>query len=394
MAASTNQRVYWAVEQVGIKEDGTNYTFTTGDEIHGVQSCGTNTNFNLRQAFQLGQSALYANIEEIPDVEVSLSKKMDGYPMMYHMATQGTTTTSPDLLGRSTTKCMFAMAIFPDTNNSANGTPPSVMACSGMFVGSFALKIPIDDDMTEDISLVGNHKVWKNQSGHGATLATLPTPVFNGQFSSNNDSPIAVGGISNRKHLIFDYAAASGLDINGMVADPDTTILPPEVFGISNSGTNEESNGQSYDAHLQSLSVSAQFNRESINELGRRGPYSKNMKLPVEVSCEIEVIATSGDMVSFIEEGIYNTGLTQCSAGGNLKDRTIRIATCDGARVYLGTKNKLSGTSYGGGDAGGGNLTVTYTFTTYNELVVMHSGDPHASGSAWWTGRGAFLVDV
>jgi hypothetical protein len=393
MPASTNKRIYWAIEQVGIKEDGTNYTWGSGDEVHGVQSCGTQTNFNLRQVFQLGQLALYANIEEIPDVEVTLSKKLDGYPLMYHMATQGSTTTGPDLAGRSTTKCMFAMAIFPDTSSSANGTPPSIVACSGMFVGSVSFNIPLDDDMSEDITLVGNHKVWKNTSGHGATLATLPTPVFAGQFSGNNDSPIGQGGINGRQHLIFDYDGGEGLDVNNMVADPDATILPPEVHGISNSGTNEESNGQSFDAHLQSISVSAQFNRESINELGRKGPYARNIAFPVEVTCEISVTSTSGDMISATEDGIYTTGTAQCDNQGNLKDRTIRIATCEGTRIYLGTKNKLSGTSYSGGDAGGGNVTVTYTFTTYNDLTVIHSGDPHASGATWWTNRADYLVD-
>jgi hypothetical protein len=44
--------------------------------------------------------------------------------------------------------------------------------------------------------------------------------------------------------------------------------------------------------------------------------------------------------------------------------------------VQLGNKNKLTSISYGGGDAGGGNATITYSFTNSNDFVVLHSGDP------------------
>ena len=49
------------------------------------------------------------------------------------------------------------------------------------------------------------------------------------------------------------------------------------------------------------------------------------------------------------------------------------------------TKNKLQSVNYGGGDTGGGNVSVSYTYSNFNSFAVTHSGDPHASGSAWWT---------
>jgi hypothetical protein len=42
----------------------------------------------------------------------------------------------------------------------------------------------------------------------------------------------------------------------------------------------------------------------------------------------------------------------------------------DGSRFDLGTKNRLSSVNYTGGDAGGGNATTTYSFSTYNDLTV------------------------
>ena len=54
-------------------------------------------------------------------------------------------------------------------------------------------------------------------------------------------------------------------------------------------------------------------------------------------------------------------------------------------------KNKLASVNYSGADAGGGNATASYTFTTFNDFTVIHSGDPHASGTTWWTNRASQL---
>jgi len=40
----------------------------------------------------------------------------------------------------------------------------------------------------------------------------------------------------------------------------------------------------------------------------------------------------------------------------------------------MSLKNKLSSVSYGGGDAGGGNVTQSYDFVTYNKLSVSGTG--------------------
>ena len=391
MPAATNKRIYYAVQQVGIKGDGGSYTFTSGHEVHGAQSFGLSTNFNLEQVFELGQQAIYENIDEIPNVEASISKVLDGYPLLYHLSTVDAT--SPSLAGRSAAKCMLGTAIFPDTNDSATGSASSVIACSGMFVGSVSYSFPLDGNATEDVSLVGNHKVWANTPSHCQTLVALPTPVFDGQFSTNTDSPQAVRGVSRRQDIQFGFDSSVGLDNNGMVADPDSTILPPDIYGISSSGTNEQSNGQDYDAHVSNISVSVDFGREQINELGRLGPYNRFVSFTVEVTTEIEVTATSGDMVSATEDGIYVLSTGDCAQNTNLLNRTIRISTCEGTRIYLGLKNKLSSVNYGGGDAGGGNVSVSYSYSTFNDFTVVHSGDPHASGSTWWSSRSTYLVN-
>jgi len=386
-----NDRIWYAVQQVGMKAlNGDSYT-----AAHGVQSFGMTTNFNLDQVFELGQQEIYENIEEIPDVEITMSKVLDGYPLLYHLATKGAATTAPTLAGRQNTKTFVAAAIFPDTNTSCDGVADSIVECSGMRIGSVGYNFPVDGNFSEDVTLVGNDKIWKGDSNilHTATQTRRNAISFDGAFGSE-DSPLAPNvGVNRRQDLIFG-AGNGEADTNGSLDDPDVTVLPQEVYGITSSGTNEKTNDV-YGAHVSNISVSVDFGREQINELGRRAPYHRFVNFPVEVTTEIEVVSSSGDMVSATEDGILTVGAGGCLDAGNLSHRTIRIAVCEGTRIYLGRKNKLSSVNYGGGDAGGGSVSVSYTYTTYSDFTVMHSGDPHANGSTWWANRetNTYLVE-
>ena len=379
-----NNRIFYAVQQVGFRADGvTDATVFTA--VHGVQSVGMTTNFNLSQVFELGQISIYENIEDIPDVEVSLTKVLDGYNLIYTAATVGAA--APTLSGRQNAKSVFALGIWPDTNDSAKtGTTPETQCeCSGMFVSSLAYSFPVDGEFTEDVSLVGNHKMWHNDpkvinfGSYGPVNAD-----FAGAFTDAGESPdLANGGVQRRENLLMGAPAGGvgGVDANGASRDADITVLPIQIFGIESDGTNQKTNGLDFGCHVQSISVSCDLGREEIFELGRKAPYHRFATFPLEVTCDIEVIAVSGGMVSATEEGIRsNPNSTDCHAdSGNLADETIRIATCDGTRIGLGIKNKLSSVTYGGGDAGGGNATITYSYTNFNDMTVLHENDTNTN---------------
>jgi hypothetical protein len=113
------------------------------------------------------------------------------------------------------------------------------------------------------------------------------------------------------------------------------------------------------------------------------------VSFPTEVTADFEVTSVSGDQVSVIDD-CANAGT--CSTASNLGDSEIRIATCEGTRIYLGVNNKLASVSYGGGDANGGNVSVTYSYTTFNDFTVLHSGDDfNVSGQSWWSARSGYL---
>lgn len=389
MAASTNKRIYYAVHQVGLKPDGDTGAYNA---LHGVQSFSMQTNFKLEQTFELGQLAVYDNHEDIPDVQIQMSKVLDGYPLIYHRASQNATT--PTLAGRSTQKSIFAASVFLDTLDSCVGAPDSAVTCSGLFVSAVSYKFPVNEAFDESVTLVGNDKVWANDPKilNSTALARSQSISFGGAFPTNTDTPASANGVNRREHFMFDYDALQGLDTNGMVADSDATILPPEIFGISTSGTNEKSNGTDFDAHITNVTVTANMNRDQQNELGRKAPYNRTLQFPIEITTEVEVTSTSGDMISAVEEGIYGTGTGCSAAGSNLRDRTIRIACCEGTRIYCGIKNRLEGSNYTGGDAKGGNVQVTYTFKTFNDFTVMHSADPNTN--FLWANRNTYLRNV
>jgi len=351
---NSNQRIFWACQAVGISTCGsTSYT-----AVHGLQSVGITTTFNLEQVFELGQIAIYENVENIPDIEVTLEKVIDGYPLIYHLATRGFV--ADTLTGRSAVKCSVAMSIFGDTQNAASGVAISQAEMSGMYVSSLSYTFPVEGNCTEAVTLVGNNKRW---------LAEGSTD-FEGTIFDNTDEPLALtsgtGGIQRRENVVFETNVIT-LDANNMIAATDATILPPDIPGIAGSGTNFPNADGDHPAHIQGITVSTDLGRENLNELGRKGPYFRFVTFPVEVTCEIEVLSTTGDQVDALE-----------AAASNITDRSIRIRLEDSTFLNLGTKNKLASVTYGGGDTGGGNVTDSYSYSTFNDLIVTHDQDPLA----------------
>jgi len=373
-----NNRIYYAIQQVCIKPDLQNIV----TPVHGLQSVGVTTNFNLTQAFELGQQSLYENIEEIPDVQISLKKVLDGYPPIYCLATADAAT--PTLAARAVTKCAVNLSIYDESNTSAAGTPVGVMEASGMYVSSIKYNFPKDGNFDEEITLVGNQKLWKGDSRVNANQwAPYPAggPTGIGQFDGT-DQPLSIVGVARRQDINFSWVPANGKSAvagyGNYILDPLATCLPKEVAGISDSGTNDLTNANR--ARIDSISLSVNLNRENLTELGRKTPYFRTPTFPVEVATEISIMATSGDMISATESGILSTSNAPCTADlGNVGNSTIRVCTCEGTRIYAGQKNKLASVNYTGGDAGGGQVTVSYTFHTFNDFTVIHSGE----GQSW-----------
>ena len=129
--ALNNDRIFYATQAVAIAPDGTApLNYDANDVAHGVQSVGITTNFNLEQAFELGQLEIYENIEGLPDVEVSMEKLLDGNRLLYHMASDfdsadGTAispTATGKLIRRSKVTSDVRLGIYEENNTNVLGT--------------------------------------------------------------------------------------------------------------------------------------------------------------------------------------------------------------------------------------------------------------------------------
>jgi len=386
--ANVNNRIFYSCQGVGIAQRGQTSAYTELQMVHGLQSAAITTNFNLEQVFELGQLEIYENIEGTPDVEITLEKVLDGYPLIYHMATADDVAVSEasGIASRSKARCDVRLGIFDEAeNNIADQDSAVEVYMSGMYVSNISYNFATDGNFTESVTLVGNNKEWLKggddpHAASGMLIQTTSTDKFDG-----NDSPFGVGDVA-------------GLPSGGVQRREDFIIqgciLPENIDGINDTGYGNGSfafvNG-AYDpalegspnrVHLQSVSISTDYSRDDILELGRKSPYYRPANFPIEVSTEIEAITLSGDFIGAYEFGDPKFDNTP-SSGNNLSNDTIFLVTRNGYAFDLGSKNKINSVSYGGGDAGGGNATVTYSYTNFNDLDVQNAQGTAEGGTGY-----------
>jgi|TARA_R110000851_G_scaffold137568_1_gene273529 hypothetical protein len=336
---ASNNRIFYAVQSVAITPRGTD-PITAAHIVHGLQSVGMSSTFTLDQVFEMGQIEIYENIEEVADIEVTLEKVIDGYKLIYDLATAGECKTSIVSASKQRSDCY--LAVFDDGQDHATGIPQTVCMNSGMYVSSVSYSYSIDGSATESVTLVGNDRFWNT-----STTTKNPSAVWASNPSTNidgTDTPLS--GVVRRTDILLGAGGST---------------LPSEV----NLNEGSDPIGNSSNRHVQSISVSTDFGQENIQELGRFGPYFRFATFPVEVTAEFEVVSASGDMISV------------SGSAPNLTNSTIIIKDNAGTVLDLGTSNKLSSVSYSGGDTGGGNATVSYSYSNFNVLTV-NGGNTHA----------------
>lgn len=366
-----NRRIFYPTQAIGFSVEG-GAGVNAYIAAHGVQSMGVTTNFTTEQVFELGQINIYENIEAVPDIELTVEKVLDGYPLLWHLATKGASAST--LVARAAVRCSPAIAFFGDTQEAASGVAISELNLSGMVPSQITYTIPVQGNATESMTLIGNNKVWKDISG-GATVG------FSGTFT-NSDQSLAFlsgsGGIVRREDVVFGPLGAMVQETGVPVYDVNNqlrmfyTILPPDIDGIGASGLNTLDSAGAYSAHLQTLTVSCSLNREDVFELGHKIPYFRFANFPIEVTTEIETLGVRGDFVNATEAG-SQTGIY---AGNNTRDRSIRIRLREGTFIDCGTSNRLTSIAQTGGDTGGGNVTYRYSYRNFNNLTVTHPRDP------------------
>lgn len=332
-------RLWYAVEAISFAPLGA----TTGYiAAKGVQSAGSNVRFNLEQVFQFGQSEIYENVERQPDVSVTVEKVLDGYPIIWHLATKGAVVGT--LNGRSTKRCMIGMSFYNDVQDSASGTPIAQVVHSGMYPNSLSYNLNVNGPCTESVEFIGNDRTW------GSSLYTSPT-------FDNTDSPLALassGGVQFRENFLVGEASGN------------LTKVPTSIEGVTSSGTIQMVNGVP-SVYLQTVRVQVNLNRQAVYALGKRGACHRYMTVPTPVETTFEVISKQGDGKNAYEE-VDNT-----------TNERIYLVMQEGTRIDCGTKNKLMSvnSTLGNAQGGGANAyTVSYQFSSYGTCTVSHPQDP------------------
>ena len=314
-------RIYYACQNVEINGPSGDKTTKNPefDTVLGLQSVGMNTNFNLEPTYQLGQLSLYDNYEEIPEVEISLNKALDGNQTIFAMAV-GTGNIS-DIANN---RCAVRFSLFPDNVTTATGTPSTQVICAPAYLSQVTYTFPTEGNFTEDATLVSNNKTW---IAHSA--------VSTGLGNVRNQTPY----YTLMRRGQFDM-------VKSIFPSGNTSGALPSGSKITN------------------VTVTINLGREELRSLGQRTPYLRYVNYPLELTTEIEVQARElGDVVGVSEAA------DACASVKALANQQIKIATCDGMVIDLGRKNKLTTVNFQGGDTGGGNATITYSYQTFNDLI-------------------------
>jgi hypothetical protein len=240
-----------------------------------------------------------------------------------------------------------------------------------MYVNSVSYTFPVEGTFTEDVTLVGNQKKWRTAS-------------VSGKFTDNADAPAADTGVGRRQDLNMGSSIFPD-DIPGITTQVYTggsCSDARQCGSYVSGGLNDRVTGEEVEAglsaghkvHFSNITVSCDFGgREPIFELGSLRPYHRYVSFPIEVTSEFEITAVQGDCVE-VDDKLGSSDSEYCPIEDtNLKNQKIKISTCEGTVIDLGHKNKLQSVNYTGGDTGGGNVTITYSYTNFNDLIVTHT---------------------
>lgn len=205
-----------------------------------------------------------------------------------------------------------SLYVMDDSLLGGTHSPSGVIQASQGYVSSYSVNMPVDGFATDTLTIVCDTLKWERTAG-----GTICVPGAAGNTSNN------------RVKYRNDYSSSETLDLG-----------------------------------IQNVSFSVDIGREDLFELGKKSPFFRAATYPIEVTADFEVLANS-TTARFSPAGSSATKLTF------ERDQTSNV-TSDVAVAFngynMGSGCRLVGTNYAGGDAGGGNATITFSYLGYNYL--------------------------
>tara|TARA_R110000824_G_scaffold401005_1_gene610251 strand:- start:1361 stop:2437 length:1077 start_codon:yes stop_codon:yes gene_type:complete len=353
-----NKRTYWAVEGLATGIHGA-VGIANAQFCPGVQSVGITTNFNLEQIFQLGQLEIYQDLEEVPDVEITVERTIDQFVLLYGRAMHHADAGNITISGDQNNQVDIFFAITNDQKEVIGSDLDAFAYCSGMFCSSASFNFDTDGFFTESISLVGNHKAWTTADDAGVFPAGSPV-------IGNLDT----GDVAKRQKFAFI----------GTEADAAVIAIPAPLNGLTATAVNSTNT-----VAVSNVSVSVDFGREEINILGKRMPYHRYVTFPVEVTCDIEAYVTDIDNMAVDAKPEVDNTTEQPIRFGVFDTSSVHVEEGAGLRLHtfnLGIKNRLQSVTWNGVDTGGTNATITYSYRNFNKLDYAFKDSAVATADA------------
>lgn len=321
MAVSDNNRVFYACQAVAFDDLDTGSGTLTA-YLQGVQSVSLTSSADTEQVFQFGEVGIFENYATRTggDGEITIEKFIaapaQGSIGAMLCAGRGS-------IGRS--------------------------SVSGLYAALYA---------SGDYNPATPYEGFGNMTDKKLTLKVFILPETSKNLS---------GGAESGKVITFSGAIVSEYSISAQIDGPATESVSFSCFdfgtstasteftpsGFSSTGTTvKRGNITGAGSNSDSVSYSVSIGNEDLFNLGSLDPYARVPTFPASVTAEFTTKASS----SFNSE-----------AGGS----STSLATQFGQLHVNLNGMVLTNTSFGGGDAAGGNATITETYNGFNNFQVQ-----------------------
>lgn len=333
--------------------------------LDGVQSVGFSSNVEFEQIFELGHLQIFENIEGSPSCEATLERAL---PVR--------------------SKCLLEMFCASGADYGVN------MSRFGNDTGlSIRLGVNADGGVMTNI---GNSSTINR---YGIQLDGFTSSYsISAQTDGAVTESLGVAGINL-------FVIPSGTSSNAKIPQPGTSN-PSGVFrrqdtfvtnrSIKTDNTVDALGDDDYYSRVQSASINVDIGREDLLEMGRKGPYIRYASFPVEVTAEVEyaVDTTKEDGDHVMDVGGIMTRITSdtecditagkgslfeirgsrrlgstCQTTGNDAHKKLNTGAGTVPTFAVGISGaKLQSQNWSGGDTGGGVVTISESYTAFNNI--------------------------
>ena len=346
--------------------------------LSGVQSVGFSSSVEFEQVFELGHLQIFENIEGSPSCEMTIER----------------------ILGLGTSS-LFEMFCTSETRNYGINMSnfASDRGCSAR------LSVQADGSvMTNTATLTTGDKLYGFQ---------IDGFTSNYSISAQTDGAVteSLGIAGVNLSLIPSGTSGKSRQVKPATSTPLGTFRRQDCnFQFTSLANGEMSGGTTSYARVQSASINIDVGREDLLEMGRKGPYIRYASFPVEVTCDVEYNVDRG--VDTINGGRFQQGQQMASIDSDsncdLNPSEGYVVEIKGSRKYsatgdLGCTNgsesggtqynflaaisgaKLQSQSWSGGDTGGGVVTISESYTSFNaaRVIAGYAGSQKTADEAY-----------